>query len=235
MKSSDMRLTACTRSAVDVGARTKTMCILWRFAARRISVAASGGRSVSSSESIPTEVASFANRSAPYRRIGLRYENAMSGTDLTRSAIHKTSLIFVPFFRARYDAAWITGPSAIGSENGTPSSIASAPARASASTTRTVVSRSGSPQVTYAIKPQRRLSRSRLNASPTRVMTGCHPDPERSEGEGPGGAGAATHAFSRRPTAQVPPLRFAQGRDDMLSCGSLLQLRHLRHVFVATP
>ena len=44
-------------------------------------------------------------------------------------------------------ARWITGPSAIGSENGTPSSIRSAPPRSSASTSGTVASGVGSPAV----------------------------------------------------------------------------------------
>jgi len=39
----------------------------------------------------------------------------------------------VPARNARSPARWITGPSAIGSENGTPSSIKSAPPRSSAS------------------------------------------------------------------------------------------------------
>ena len=38
------------------------------------------------------------------------------------------SRIFWPAFSARSDAAWIAGPSAIGSENGMPSSMRSAPA-----------------------------------------------------------------------------------------------------------
>jgi hypothetical protein len=46
---------------------------------------------------------------------------------------------------ARSVARWITGPSAIGSENGTPSSITSAPARASACISGTVRSGAGSP------------------------------------------------------------------------------------------
>ncbi len=51
----------------------------------------------------------------------------------------------MPLASARSDAFWITGPSAIGSENGTPSSITSAPALASASITSVVASGNGSP------------------------------------------------------------------------------------------
>ena len=50
-----------------------------------------------------------------------------------------------PLASARSEAFWITGPSAIGSEKGTPSSMMSAPASAMASITSTVASGSGSP------------------------------------------------------------------------------------------
>ena len=50
------------------------------------------------------------------------------------AAISSTRPRFVPARSARSDARWITGPSAIGSENGTPSSIRSAPPRSSAAT-----------------------------------------------------------------------------------------------------
>ena len=45
-------------------------------------------------------------------------------------------------------ARWITGPSAIGSENGTPSSIASAPPATSACMIGTVSAGAGWPEVT---------------------------------------------------------------------------------------
>jgi hypothetical protein len=45
-------------------------------------------------------------------------------------------------------ARWMTGPSAIGSENGTPSSIASAPQATIACISGTVISRPGWPAVT---------------------------------------------------------------------------------------
>ncbi len=54
----------------------------------------------------------------------------------------------MPRASARSDAFWMTGPSAIGSENGTPSSITSAPPSASASRMSTVASANGSPQAT---------------------------------------------------------------------------------------
>jgi hypothetical protein len=63
--------------------------------------------------------------------------------------------------RATCEAAWIVGPSAIGSENGTPSSSTSAPAPAIVSTRRSVVCRSGNPAVrksTKLLRPSRAAS-----------------------------------------------------------------------------
>jgi hypothetical protein len=52
-----------------------------------------------------------------------------------------------PFFRARSPERWTTGPSAMGSENGTPSSRMSAPASTSARISGTVSEGCGSPAV----------------------------------------------------------------------------------------
>src|SRR5882672_4898369 len=52
---------------------------------------------------------------------------------------------------ARSPERWMTGPSAMGSENGTPSSITSAPALASACMSGTVTPGSGSPAVMYGM------------------------------------------------------------------------------------
>src|SRR5258705_4569070 len=69
------------------------------------------------------------------------------------------SSVFVmvcPALSARCDDIWIAGPSAIGSVNGMPSSITSAPAAGSARTSASDVSGSGSPavrNVTSAARP----------------------------------------------------------------------------------
>jgi len=58
------------------------------------------------------------------------FEYAMSTTgtrSLTRLQISSTDSNLAPASSAAVAAAWITGPSARGSENGTPSSIRSAP------------------------------------------------------------------------------------------------------------
>src|ERR1700681_818956 len=62
-------------------------------------------------------------------------------------------------FNARSEERWITGPSAMGSENGTPSSITSAPFFTSACITATVCRGLGSPAVTKAMSAERRAAR----------------------------------------------------------------------------
>ena len=67
----------------------------------------------------------------------------------------KTSPGFTPLASARSLARWITGPSAMGSENGIPSSIASAPAATSLCIIATVIDGSGSPAVMNGINAAR--------------------------------------------------------------------------------
>src|SRR5215831_6794054 len=68
----------------------------------------------------------------------------------------------------------MTGPSAMGSENGTPSSIKSAPALSSAKTSSRVISMPGSPAVMYGMKAFRRLPRSSSNRFSMRVTHQPH-------------------------------------------------------------
>src|SRR5437588_2754443 len=80
----------------------------------------------------------------------------------TRSEIARptssTPSTVAPRLSAAVPAAWITGPSASGSENGTPSSIRSAPDSAYPSPIRRDVSRSGKPPIRYGISAARRPS-----------------------------------------------------------------------------
>jgi hypothetical protein len=62
--------------------------------------------------------------------------------------ISSTCAVLMCLSSARSLARWITGPSAIGSENGTPSSITSAPAATMPCISSTVTSAYGSPAVT---------------------------------------------------------------------------------------
>ena len=65
--------------------------------------------------------------------------------------VHKQSQIELENAYNKYVDIGMTGPSAVGSEKGMPSSIRSAPLAAAARTAAAVVSRSGSPQVKKAI------------------------------------------------------------------------------------
>src|SRR4051812_3027569 len=73
-----------------------------------------------------------------------------------------------PAASARSVARWITGPSASGSENGTPTSSTSAPARSSAFRISADRGRSGSPAVVNVISPGRPSARRRTNVSSIR-------------------------------------------------------------------
>ena len=73
------------------------------------------------------------------------------GVDFRNSRANSKILsVVTPPLSARSLAAWITGPSAVGSEKGMPSSIRSAPPFTAARTQAAVVARSGSPQVMKA-------------------------------------------------------------------------------------
>src|SRR5262245_34133811 len=65
----------------------------------------------------------------------------------------------------------MTGPSASGSENGTPTSRTSAPARSSALRISPERGRSGSPAVVYVMRPVRPAARNRANVSSSRLTT----------------------------------------------------------------
>ena len=67
------------------------------------------------------------------------------------STIWKILSAVTPPASARVLAAWITGPSAVGSEKGMPNSIRSAPPLTAARTQSAVVCKSGSPHVIKAM------------------------------------------------------------------------------------
>src|SRR3954468_17862982 len=74
---------------------------------------------------------------------------------LTARQMPSTSSSRTPFDSAAVAAAWITGPSASGSENGTPSSSTSPPATAAARAASRDVSTSGKPPIRYGISAAR--------------------------------------------------------------------------------
>ena len=87
----------------------------------------------------------------PIRSIGFAYPISTTGVCASRPRNSRTqpstSRMPTRSASAASLARWITGPSAIGSENGTPSSMTSAPPATSACITGTVDSRAGKPEV----------------------------------------------------------------------------------------
>ena len=81
----------------------------------------------------------------------------------TSRIIRKTCSIVRPFASDFVNAAWITGPSAIGSENGIPISTRFAPAFSIAGSSAAVVARSGYPAGMNGISANCRFSRSAAN------------------------------------------------------------------------
>src|SRR5690606_35867885 len=83
-----------------------------------------------------------------------------------------TSASFTPCASARSLARWIVGPSAIGSENGTPSSMMSAPAATHWRRTSSVTARVGNPTVMEGISALRPAARSRSKVATMRGFIG---------------------------------------------------------------
>src|SRR5690606_37947849 len=104
--------------------------------------------------------------------------------------------------RARSELRWITGPSAIGSENGTPSSMQSAPAATSACITGTVASSEGSPAVMKGIRALRPSARRRAKAESMRLIAGA-------PGSARAGARGTGKTCRRRPASEFDA--FARG------------------------
>ena len=88
----------------------------------------------------------------------------------TRATALNTASGVTPANNARCIDSAITGPSAIGSENGIPSSMMSAPAAGSSLNNRSVVARSGNPAVINGSSAQRPSARALAKAPCTRSM-----------------------------------------------------------------
>src|SRR5436190_3218985 len=144
------------------------------LAAKQASIqpeASSTGRSGTITPETPASTASRRNVSSPCAWIGFRYVITRTGTSIAASAIvSRTFPGVAPASSASREAVWITPPSITGSENGIPTSIASAPAFATPR--RSSASTEGRPPVTYGAKmrpppPRRALSATRRSSSLT--------------------------------------------------------------------
>src|ERR1700722_3378827 len=127
----------------------------------------------------------------------------------------------MPEASALWEEAWIAGPSAIGSENGMPSSIRSAPALGSCSRMAKLVSASGSPAVmngTNAARPARvssakrpaiRLTTGSLSSPKGTAHVLCFPPPAWGGGFATG-SGANRRGETGYTARLPPPPRFAR-------------------------
>jgi len=93
------------------------------------------------------ERSQWRNRELATERLVEALREALKVKRKRRPTIERTPRSVVPLRRARSAACWMTGPSAMGSENGTPSSIISAPAFSSSTTSCSVSVRLGSPAI----------------------------------------------------------------------------------------
>ena len=129
----------------------------------------SRGTSTTNKASMPFSLHFAAILPTPSLKIGLKYENNTNGLSipsfLKSPAISIADKIVVPAARALWLDAWMTAPSAIGSENGTPSSTISAPALHTVFTSFFVKSSEGSPQLTNATRAARFCAESLLKSS----------------------------------------------------------------------
>ena len=103
---------------------------------------------------MPISLHVLMNLSEPYENTTFAYVmNTIGIVTFLRSFLTRSNTLSVvtPPASALIFAPWMTGPSAVGSENGIPSSIRSAPASTIAYTTSSVTSSDGSPHVTNGI------------------------------------------------------------------------------------
>src|SRR3954447_5374755 len=141
-----------SRSCGVLGATSGTRAIPRESHAARSSPDSSCGRSGTIRPAAPAAAMKSANGSAPRVRTAFAYTMSTTGSrGDSASQTRSTPCRVAPAASARVAAAWITGPSASGSEKGTPSSSMSAPASAHASPTASDVSRSGKPPIRYGI------------------------------------------------------------------------------------
>src|SRR6266566_7495053 len=143
---------AARRSSSVVGATRRIRASALRVTAASILESAPAGRSVSSTPATPAAGASATKRSMPNAITGFRYVMMMTGTATAASRTRaSTRGTFIPCSSAVWVVRWMVGPSASGSENGTPTSMKSAPAAATRRSASSETSGVGKPAVRYGI------------------------------------------------------------------------------------
>src|SRR6266576_1106036 len=140
------------RPSSVVGATRRIKSSPFVVTARSTSGSAPAGRSVRITPAAPAACASVPNRSTPYASTGFRYVMMMTGTWTAPARIRSSTRgTVMPCSRAVWVVRWTVGPSASGSENGTPTSIKSAPASATRRSASSETAGVGKPAVRYGI------------------------------------------------------------------------------------
>src|SRR6266487_1766210 len=141
-----------SRPSSVVGATRRITSSPFVVTARSTSGSAPAGRSVRITPAAPAARASLANRSTPYASTGFRYVMMMTGTWTAPARIRSSTRgTVMPCSRAVWVVRWTVGPSASGSENGTPISMKSAPAAATARRASRETAGVGKPAVRYGM------------------------------------------------------------------------------------
>src|SRR3989475_1726376 len=107
---------------------------------------------------LPISAASRTKRSSPKAMSGFKYVITTTGiSSAARRIWSSTRGTVMPWSSAAWVERWMVGPSASGSENGTPTSTKSAPAAATSRRASSDVSGVGNPAVRYGMSAARRV------------------------------------------------------------------------------
>src|SRR6266480_2763130 len=154
-------LAPCTararRSGVVVGASSRINASGLACTIASSSGSAPAGKSVSTSPDTPAAAASRTKRSSPKAMSGFKYVITTTGiSSAARRIWSSTRGTVMPWSSAAWVERWMVGPSASGSENGTPTSMKSAPAAARSRRASRDNSGVGNPAVRYGMSAARR-------------------------------------------------------------------------------
>src|SRR5437870_982339 len=170
-------LAPCTararRSGVVVGATSRIRASGLALTIASRSGSAPAGKSVSRSPDTPAAAASRTKRSSPKAISGFKYVMTTTGiSSAARWIWSSTRGTVIPWSSAVWVERWMVGPSARGSENGTPTSTKSAPAAATTRNASSDWSGVGNPAVRYGMSAAR-FAPARPRMARQRAAIGC--------------------------------------------------------------
>src|SRR5882672_3236049 len=150
------RTARARRSGVVVGATSRISASGLACTIASRSGSAPAGKSVRTRPDAPAAAASRTKRSSPKAMSGFRYVMTTTGiSSAARRIWSSTRGTVIPWSSAVWVERWMVGPSARGSENGTPTSTKSAPAAATCRRASSDTSGVGNPAVRYGMSAAR--------------------------------------------------------------------------------